>query len=134
MKSGVHHNLVRMGRWQRAAAVLLLALAFADITLIDMVSPQFCNDGAGLPSGFIVADVARETTIENQNSRTDRDSHSDSTPASTDEDCFCCCSHIVLGSDFNIGTLIPGVRLNIPSADILPIPPPQGTFHPPRLA
>jgi len=123
-----------MGSWQRTVAVLLLALAFVDITLIDAVSPQFCGDGAGSPAGFIVADAARATTVENQNTRTDRDSHSDSMPASTDEDCFCCCSHILLGYTFNVSTLIQRVRLNIPSSDILPNPPPQGTFHPPRLA
>jgi hypothetical protein len=117
MKSGVYHKLVRMGRWQRFVTVLLLALAFVDITLIDAVSPQICNDGAESPAGFIVAG-----------------SNSDSTPASTDEDCFCCCSHIILDCAFNFGTLIPGVRLSIPSSEILPSPPSQDTFHPPRLA
>jgi len=134
MKSGVHHKLVRMGRWQRVAAVLLLALAFVDITLIDAILPQLCSDGAGSRAGFIAPDVTREIAVENQNSRTDRDSHSDSMPASTDEDCFCCCSHIAPGYAFNVVTLIPSVRLNTPPADILPSPPPQDTFHPPRLA
>ncbi len=134
MQSGIHHKLVRLGRWQRGVVVLLLALAFVDILLIDMVSPQFCNDGAGSRAGFVVADVAHETAIDSQKSQTDRDSHSDSTPASTDEDCFCCCSHIVLDCAFNFATLIPSVRLGIPSSDILPSPPLQDTFHPPRLA
>ncbi|MGH9845400.1 MAG: hypothetical protein ACREEM_42345 [Blastocatellia bacterium] len=133
MKSGGCHKLVRMGRWQRGLIFLLLALAFVDMTLIDAVSPELCNDGAESSSEFDIAGAVHEAAIEHQNLRTDQNSHSDSTPASTGEDCFCCCSHILLGQAFNVARLIPGVRLNIPSADILPNPPPQDTFHPPRL-
>lgn len=128
------HKLVKIGRWQRVAAVMLLAFAFVDIIFIDTLSSQFCCNEAGSPASLMVASVARNPAVEHQQSLTKQSAPENSKPASTSEDCFCCCSHIVLNCVFKVETLFDAVRLPLPARDFLPSPPLQTTFRPPRLA
>ncbi len=130
----VHHKLVVLGHWQRVAAVFLLALAFVDITVIDAISPQLCTDGAAPLPSLVFENAGRDTGIGKQPSQPDEDSHSDSTPDSTGEECFCCCAHIIPSQAFDAGTMMMNLRIDIPFLALLPSPPPQDTFHPPRLA
>lgn len=143
MQSKAYHRLIKNVRWQRILAVLLLGLASFDLAVIDLIAPQLCNDGFAMKADAAPAqnavegfdgNAAVEVAISDQGSLPQQDSHSDSSPASTDEDCFCCCSHILPGCPVNHVTLNTMPRIDIPLIESLPSPPPQDTFHPPRLA
>lgn len=114
------------GYLRRGMAVLLLAIAFVDLAVIDIIAPQICNDGF-----FTIAGAA---PAQNDAEKFDQDSHSESSPASTEEDCFCCCSHVL--PCFSVDYITPNTtpRVNIALIASLPTPPPQDTFHPPRVA
>jgi hypothetical protein len=123
---------MRPNRLRRGIVIFLLAFAFVDLTLIDLAFPQLCNDDC----------LAMAAAPQNEGSRQSddecappdgRDSQGDSQPASTDEDCFCCCSHIIPGYWIAVAPLEMTPRLNIPSTEPLLSPPPRDTFHPPRF-
>jgi hypothetical protein len=134
---------MKPGYLRRGMAVLLLAIAFFDLAIIDIISPQICYDEFSTIAGAAPAqnvaetfdqDAAVEVAIGVRNSLPQQDSHSESSPASTEEDCFCCCSHIL--PCFSVDCITPNTtpRVNIPLIASLPTPPPQDTFHPPRMA
>jgi hypothetical protein len=126
---------MRQSRLRRGTAIFLLAFAFVDMTLIDLAFPQLCGDGRVAMAAFSANEDWRQNddgcaAAGGRDSQQGRDSH----PASTDEDCFCCCSHIIPGCRIAVAPLEMAPRLNIPSTEPLLSPPPQDTFHPPRLA
>jgi hypothetical protein len=134
---------MKPGYLRRGMAVFLLAIAFFDLAVIDIIAPQICNDGFSTIAGAAPAqndaekfgqNATVEVAIGVRNSFPQQDSHSESSPASTDEDCFCCCSHIL--PCFSVDYVTPNTtpRVNIPLIASLPTPPPQDTFHPPRVA
>jgi hypothetical protein len=136
-------NLMKLGYLRRGMVILLLAFAFFDLAVIDIISPQICNDEFSTIAGAAPAQNAFEEFDQNapveaalgaQSSLPQQESHSDSSPASTEEDCFCCCSHILPGFSFEYVTLNTMPRVDIALIASLPTPPPQDTFHPPRLA
>jgi hypothetical protein len=128
--------LMKPGYLRRGMAVLLLAFAFIDLAVIDIIAPQICNDGFSMIAGAAPTqnDAPVELEIGVRNTLPQRDSHSESSPASTEEDCFCCCSHIL--PCFSLDYVPPNTtpRVNIALIASLPTPPPQDTFHPPRVA
>jgi hypothetical protein len=134
---------MKPGYLRRGVAILLLAIAFFDLAVIDIIVPQICNDGFPAIAGAAPAQKAVEKFGHNasveaaigvQSSLPQQDSHSDSSPDSTEEDCFCCCSHVL--PCFSVDYVTPNTtpRVNIALIASLPTPPPQDTFHPPRLA
>jgi hypothetical protein len=136
-------NLMNPSRLHRGMAILLLAFAFFDMAVIDIFAPQSCNDGFSTMADAAPAQNASEKFDQNalveaalgaHNSLPQQDSHSDSSPASSEEDCFCCCSHILPGFSFEYVTLNTIPRVDIALIASLPAPPPQDTFHPPRQA
>lgn len=142
MQSRAYRRLISNGSWRHAVAVLLLGFASFDLVVIDMIAPQLCNDGLATMADVAPAqnafeninqNAAIDAAICNRGSLPQQDSHSDSSPASTDEECFCCCSHVLPGFPVNNETLNTAPRIDIPLIASLPSPPPQGTFHPPRL-
>jgi hypothetical protein len=135
--------LMKPGYLRRGMAVLLLAIAFFDLAVIDIIAPQICNDGFFTIAGAAPVqndaekfdqDATVEVAIGVRNSLPQQDSHSESSPASTEEDCFCCCSHVL--PCFSLDYVTPNTtpRVNIALIASLPTPPPQDTFHPPRMA
>ncbi len=122
----------------RGAAVFFLLFTCADIAL-----PQyFCSDdeiggvtlkgSATTPSAAV--DVALDRTSDPATTD-DSDSgwHEDQAPH--EEDCFCCCAHVLPSMAFTpVGTS----EMRLPSRtlvkDSLPSPPLRGTYHPPRIA
>jgi hypothetical protein len=127
---------MKPGYLRRGMAVLLLAIAFIDLAVIDIIAPQICNDGFSTIAGAAPTqnDSPVEVEIGVRNTLPQRDSHSESSPASTEEDCFCCCSHVL--PCFSVDYVTPNMtpRVNIALIASLPTPPPQDTFHPPRVA
>lgn len=135
MQSDLMSNLMKPSRLRRGAAVLLLALAFVDLTLIDLAFPQLCNDERMELAGAGPIESAEQASDESGTINThDSEPGQNSQPLSTDEDCFCCCSHILLGYPINEVTLNTPPRISLPSIKSLPSPPSQDTFHPPRFA
>lgn len=103
----------------RAAAVLLLMLAAADLAL-----PQICRKNASrLPAAQAASLQAQQDGGNRGSDETQR------------EDCFCCCSHIVSAEPQTLLTSLPttesdcfGRNLDEPSVPVLSL------FRPPRLA
>jgi hypothetical protein len=134
---------MKPGYLRRGMVIVLLAIAFFDLAVIDIIAPQICNDGVPAIAGATPTqndaekfdqDALVEVAIGVRNSFPQQDSHSESSPASTEEDCFCCCSHIL--PCFSLDYVTPNTtpRVNIALIASLPTPPPQDTFHPPRVA
>lgn len=134
---------MKPGYLRRGMAVLLLVTAFFDLAVIDIIAPQICNDGFPTIAGAALTqndaekfdqDATVEVAMGVRKSSPQQDSHSESSPASTEEDCFCCCSHIL--PCFSVDYVTPNATPRVNNALIasLPTPPPQDTFHPPRVA
>jgi len=104
--------------------------------LADVGFPQSCCDEvAGVP---IAGTIMLAATLADQANTLIRpgDSGNDQPSRSplTDDDCFCCCSHILPSPALSVG--VSGVKPPAarPSDSSLPSAPPRSTFHPPRLA
>lgn len=114
-----------------------VALFFILFTFADLLIPQLCKEemgGRSLP-------VASPTSSPNDSDElsfsaaSDRSEQEQSKSSEhSDEDCFCCCSHIVPGSRFSVDLL----ELNSPVRNLadhsLPTSLPNTPFHPPRLS
>lgn len=129
MKLG--QKLLRSRGLRRSLAILLLMFAVFDLAIVDTLFPQLCNDEY-LSSPSI---KSTEAAINESVVITTHDSQpvQDSLPPSTDEDCFCCCSHIVLGYAVNAVAPLARPSVIISLDGILPSAPPQDTYHPPRF-
>ncbi len=127
----------KYGRSVRAVAVFFLLFTGADIAL-----PQyFCGEEeiGGLPLTFVTqvpanveADSENSTAIrESQGARPDRPAPE----APHEEDCFCCCAHVLPGL---YAPTVAGAELKspaiAPATDALPSPPLRDAYHPPRFA
>ena len=111
---------------QRAVALLLLSLCFFDLAIVDWLKPELCSEGA----------IAYFPTHDAQTP-----SEFDTLPAShenessdCDEDCFCCCAHVLPSAHFSFPALatLPeriAERMHLPL-----VAPPTTLFRPPRLA
>jgi hypothetical protein len=138
MRLKAYNRLIKNMKWRQAVAFLLLGIALFDLTVVDMISPQLCEDGSGAIAGAIPvgnADVRFGQNTVVKATITDQDSlpQQDSSPASTEDDCFCCSSHVLPVCPINQVTLNTMPRIDVPLIETLLSPPPQDTFHPPRL-
>lgn len=136
MKSGLNpiSSTKKHGLWVRSLALFFLLFTGADLFL-----PQyFCagEEVGGIPfnsrtvSSTNKAD-ALVATFNSDNSRPDqpedREHH--------EEDCFCCCAHVLPSVGFGDPLVLDLISLPAPpSMDSLPSPPLRGTYHPPRIA
>lgn len=57
-----------------------------------------------------------------------------SNPSSNEEECFCCCSHILPTVQFDLAILNAEPTVFVLTDTVLPVPPSQSQFHPPRLS
>jgi hypothetical protein len=115
----------------RAVAVLFLLYTGIEITV-----PQFCSEASSVLS-ISKADVEK-ADVENGAARVFKSNRNQSelpSEHSSDEDCFCCCTHVVPGHALAVtavANLTPGVAIQ--RTIKLPSPPLQSPYHPPRLA
>jgi hypothetical protein len=128
-------NLMRLGRLRRGIAIFLLAMAFFDMAIVDLFFPQLCGDDQVSLIGTVPVESTEKVADEfaatgNHDSQPDQDSHQ----STTDEDCFCCCSHIIPSPHVRVATLNCIPQPVDPAIAYLPSPPPHGPFHPPRLS
>lgn len=119
-----------------------LAVFFLLFTGADLLLPQyFCGEGEIGGVTIMTASASAASEPDGGARFTIPSTPADHQPTETpdkaphDEDCFCCCAHVLPTFAFaTVGTF----ELNLPSAppaeDHLQSPPLRGTYHPPRIA
>lgn len=127
---GINMSGRRHGRIVRAVAVFFVLFSVADITL-----PQYFCAGeeiGGLPLSAMNAPEAASLGAE---TGTGAPSPGRDSEAPHEEDCFCCCAHVLPGL-----AVTPVVAAELRSLqpplglDSLPSPPLPLQYHPPRFA
>jgi hypothetical protein len=126
---------MRLDRLRRGIAIFLLAMAFFDMAIVDLFFPQLCGDDQVSILGAIPVESSEKIADEfaatrNQDPQPAQDSHQ----SGTDEDCFCCCSHIIPSPHVNVATLNCQPRPDDPAIPPFHSSSPHGVFHPPRLS
>jgi hypothetical protein len=124
-----------------ARIIRAITIFFLLYTAFDLAVPQICTEDLArhTPDAESVSSVAGgnagEQLISSIEPSTDSQKKQIPDQPSNDEDCFCCCAHILPCSYF-AGDSSGEVREIFFSAvpDYLPTPPAKFTYHPPRLA
>lgn len=128
----------RYGRLVRVVAVFFLLFTAADL----MMPQYFCGEGeiGGVPLRIVdaasttsdkVADMQLAALPDTNDSRRDEPSRE----APHEEDCFCCCAHVLPGLAFGAVSTSELKSAVAPFVtDSLPTPPLGATYHPPRIA
>ena len=124
---------MRLDRLRRGVAIFLLVFASYDMAIVDVFFPQTCGEQQmSLPSsgpvGSTEESAGEKIAVKNHDSQPGQDSHE----SSADEDCFCCCSHIIPSPHVNVVTLNSPPQADDPAITSLPAAPPRGAYHPPR--
>lgn len=123
------NKLLRPNRAYRVIAIFFLVF-----TVIDLACPWLCQEdwaactGVGHVQQKLEADT--RAGLRGKEQRPDHDSKS----GAFEEDCFCCCSHV----QPSYWPIVPATNFDhwgfpLPPSG-LPIPPPLGTYRPPRSA
>ena len=136
MRTGYHIGKFSTGRLVRAIALLFLVHTGA-----DLVFPQLCSEepvGIVMNQSFSVAEdpvgdyqvVAASVPRSNESSENPR---REDPPK--DEDCFCCCSHVLPGT-ITAAIAVTDIRSHVTRVEYLSVlsPPLARAFHPPRFA
>jgi hypothetical protein len=130
-------RLIRPGRLQRGIAIFFLIFTFTDLVIADILAPELCTESAVVLPVVVENAVGSEAdpskgvirfTTGNKPCN-EQSEH----PEGLDEDCFCCCSHIIPGVHLEIAALNDAPRLGKPANILIPSSPPRGTYHPPRF-
>jgi len=134
MKSGWNILKPQKGRLLRLVAMLFLAHAG-----VDLLFPQLCSEEgfrAGVNTPLAVSytksnkDSPAVSAFDSNESREEQ--RSDQEPR--DEDCFCCCSHVVpspvFGNPNNAELHLPSITEQNVSILSAPL---KNPYHPPRL-
>jgi hypothetical protein len=126
--------------FRRSQLLRVIAMLFLLHSGVDMLFPQLCNEEETFGGSFNStrlsttndAEVGKAFAVDGSSEFPD-DQPSD--PQHRDEDCFCCCTHVmpspVFASPDDAELVISRstvARIFIPSA------PPDNPYHPPRLA
>jgi hypothetical protein len=130
---------MRPCRLRRGIAIFLLVFAFFDMAVIDVFFPQLCSDEQASDSFTSTVKSTEKSTgkladefraTRNRDPQPVQDSHQ----SETDEDCFCCCSHIIPSPQVNVATLNCQPQPDDPAIPSFPSSSPHGVFRPPRLS
>jgi hypothetical protein len=105
-----------------------VAIFFLAWTVLDLSIPQFCAADANSPQSYTESD--RNLAASHASAPLPGP---DNSPVERDDDCFCCCSH-VLPSSFNRVEILTVLACmgDLPSATAPPISL-TVPFHPPRV-
>jgi hypothetical protein len=119
-------------RLYRGTAFLLL------LSCVDILSPEVCAEELfGFPPAAIAtAGAAAESRETESVSIGPIAGHSDggAEPTHLDEDCFCCCSHLLVSAHFAFETEPPNPVLMKHGGLTLPLSPPHPPYRPPRVS
>ncbi len=140
MREALSLNSIRR---RRNRLVRVVAVFFLIYTGADIMLPQYFCGGEEIGnlslqmriSTIDTSDVnknAGAVISSSESSHQDRQSERD---APHEEDCFCCCAHVLPGLSFaNIGNSETKSPRAPAETDTLPSPTLQSTYHPPRFA
>jgi hypothetical protein len=123
---------MKLGRLHRILAIFFLIFACVDYLSLEVCSEEM--GGVAIPCTHIPSASTHSNDVDGRAFVNDSGQGQHSDPVSCQEECFCCCSHILPVLHFEVPQLAiepPARELTIA---ILPIPPPQTLFHPPRLS
>jgi hypothetical protein len=141
MLSALSVNLMKPGYLRRGIAIFFLIFTFMDLVCIDLLWQRGCAEEATvltlLSKTSVVSEVIQENGVSGlaQNAAQNQPGHpADDKPAGIDEDCFCCCSHLIHGIRIEVSVLNGSPQPGDPAILIIPSSPSRGTFHPPRLS
>lgn len=126
---------MRIRQLQCWLAVVLLAYASADLCA-DSVSPQQCcewmNNLAVSESGNVSS--AGDLNVAIAIVASSESEQESSLPSDTEEDCFCCCGHMLPAIHFKAPVVEIQTTPVFLTTTFLPAAPPRKKFHPPRLS
>ena len=118
----------------------MVALLFLFHTGVDLLFPQLCSEE---PVDIAISQslpVTEETTIDEAYAPVavslPKDSREDQRPdpQHSDEDCFCCCTHVMPSPLFVApGDADPGLMTSRDQNTSIPAAPPNNPYHPPRF-
>ena len=80
------------GRFARFIVILFLAYAG-----VDIANPQLCNDEFAPPSVLLAANVEETSTFDSVSKTDDTEQHEQPSAPHSEDDCFCCCTHVLPG-------------------------------------
>ena len=137
LKFSLEVVLMRQGPIHRLVAVLFLLFASADMSA-DIISPgACCEEFCGLAVSYTSYDATPDRAPDGTDkiSAVDDSTHGESSgPIPTEDECFCCCAHILPSLHFAVAETDAGPLVSGLANTILPIAPPQSAYHPPRLS
>lgn len=118
----------------------VIAILFLLYTGADLLVPQVCAEERGLTT--IEANEVKATTPDLASSvssvasdRSTRKHNQVPDQQQRDEDCFCCCAHIIPGTVFHGSSISEIVSLSLPTKPaLIPLQLAKAYFHPPRFA
>lgn len=105
----------------------------------DILSPQLCDEDMEATAHFASSSVRAEFpdssmpsigVANSTGTRQEQPSH----PAPADDDCFCCCTHVLPGHFFEVTPLLVASPRSDLKLTALPSAPSRAPFHPPRSA
>ena len=137
-------TLTKPGPLQRGISIFFLVFTFMDLVFIDVLGQRGC-----LEEDLSLSVVGR-TLISSGEHQENKSPHlafiqagnydqparsNDDNPLGCfDEDCFCCCSHLIPSVSLDLAALKDPIEPSNPGILFPPLSPLRGTFHPPRLA
>lgn len=114
--------------------VRVVAVLFLLYTGVEITVPEFCSEASGAIS-ISRAAVATPTAPSISAVSDHNQKKLPSEQPSSDEDCFCCCAHVVPARGVAVVALSDLMSsFAAPPGTDLPSPPLQSPYHPPRLA
>jgi hypothetical protein len=113
-----------------------IAIFFFVFTVADLANPHLCAEEMGLSSLPVSAVPEKDNTVVISAARAVSHSHHKESPAPepADEDCFCCCSHILPSLHFVVESMLLEPVDTDAMISSLPTGPPHKPYRPPRLS
>lgn len=111
-----------------------IAILFLLYTGTEMTAPQYCNEALGLIKTSEVFARSAGSTLSAVDNQSEKDQPFERY-SSEEEDCFCCCAHVLpaIAGVLNTAPQIKTYPID-PQTSGLASPPLQSPYHPPRLS
>ena len=117
-----------------------IAILFLLYTGADLLAPQICAEERGLTTieanDLLATTLDSASYVSNWGSERPKKEHNQlPDQEQRDEDCFCCCAHVIPGSIFHGSSISEIVSISLPTKQaLIPLQLPKAYFHPPRFA
>lgn len=114
-----------------------LVIFFFFFTVADLANPHLCAEEMGLaafPFTITESHGADQSITISPKVPADSRQEKSQAPAHSEEDCFCCCSHILPSQSFVVQSILPESSDTDPIVSTLPTGLPSQHYRPPRLS